>query len=79
LFAFVQAIFFMMAATEELVNLLESICLMLEIPPSLIGLTVFALGNSLGELVTNTSIARSSSPVIALSACYGGPMLSNSS
>ncbi|KAJ3349448.1 hypothetical protein HDU91_006386 [Kappamyces sp. JEL0680] len=75
LLGFAQSVLYMMCATEELVNLLEAVGVSLSIPPSILGLTVFALGNSIGELVTNTSIARASSPIIAITACYGGPML----
>ena len=38
------------------------------------GLTIFAAGNSLGDLVANTSLARVH-PVMAISACFAGPML----
>jgi sodium/potassium/calcium exchanger 6 len=40
-----------------------------------LGLTVFAVGNSLGDLVADITVARLGYPVMALSACFGGPML----
>ena len=33
-------------------------------------------GNSLADLVANITIARMGYPVMALSACFGGPMFS---
>ncbi|KAH8918628.1 hypothetical protein BT69DRAFT_1338011 [Atractiella rhizophila] len=39
------------------------------------GLTIFAMGNSLGDFVANVTIARMGFPVMAISACFGGPML----
>lgn len=39
------------------------------------GLTIFAVGNSLGDLVADVTVARLGYPVMALSACFGGPML----
>jgi len=32
-------------------------------------------GNSLGDLVANITVARLGFPIMALSACFGGPML----
>jgi len=40
------------------------------------GLSFFAMGNSLGDLVTNTSIARMGFSKMALGACLGTPLLS---
>lgn len=40
-----------------------------------LGLTVFAVGNSLGDLVADVTLAQLGKPVMALSACFGGPLL----
>lgn len=42
---------------------------------AILGLTIFAVGNSLGDLVANVTVARMGYPLMALSACFGGPML----
>jgi hypothetical protein len=42
---------------------------------AILGVTVFALGNSTADLVANYTIARMGYPVMAISACYGGPLL----
>ncbi|KAK3062147.1 hypothetical protein LTR53_019496, partial [Teratosphaeriaceae sp. CCFEE 6253] len=42
---------------------------------AIMGLTIFAVGNSLGDLVADVTVARLGYPVMALSACFGGPML----
>lgn len=42
---------------------------------AILGLTIFAMGNSLGDLVANVTVARMGYPLMALSACFGGPML----
>ena len=47
----------------------------MNISDSLLGLTVFAVGNSLGDLVADITVARLGYPVMALSACFGGPMM----
>jgi len=48
---------------------------LLGISDAILGLTVFAVGNSLGDLVADITVARLGYPVMALSACFGGPMM----
>ncbi|GFF55341.1 hypothetical protein IFM58399_10047 [Aspergillus lentulus] len=72
---FVVAIFWIATIATEVVNLLKTFGVILNISDSLLGLTVFAVGNSLGDLVADITVARLGYPVMALSACFGGPML----
>jgi sodium/potassium/calcium exchanger 6 len=73
---FCQTISYLLMISNELVQLFEAIALFTTIKPSLLGLTIFALGNSLSDVVTNTSVAKSTSAITAISACYGGPLFS---
>lgn len=41
---------------------------------AVLGLTVFAWGNSLGDVVTNLSMARVGRPHMALTACFASPL-----
>ncbi|PYH43439.1 sodium/calcium exchanger protein [Aspergillus saccharolyticus JOP 1030-1] len=75
LLGFVVAIFLIATIATEVVNLLKTLGVILNISDSLLGLTVFAVGNSLGDLVADITVARLGYPVMALSACFGGPML----
>ncbi|THC98681.1 hypothetical protein EYZ11_001815 [Aspergillus tanneri] len=75
LLGFVVAIFWVATIATEVVSLLKTVGVILNISDSLLGLTVFAVGNSLGDLVANITVARLGYPVMALSACFGGPML----
>ncbi|OGM42866.1 sodium/calcium exchanger protein [Aspergillus bombycis] len=72
---FIVAICWIATIATEVVSLLKTIGVILNISDSLLGLTVFAVGNSLGDLVADITVARLGYPVMALSACFGGPML----
>ncbi|KAM3690598.1 hypothetical protein ACJW31_09G131500 [Castanea mollissima] len=64
---------------QELVGLLVSLGYMCGINPSILGLTILAWGNSIGDLVTNLSMALNGGPEgtqVAISGCYAGPIFS---
>jgi sodium/potassium/calcium exchanger 6 len=75
LLGFIVAICWIATIATEVVSLLKTLGVILNISDSLLGLTVFAVGNSLGDLVADITVARLGYPVMALSACFGGPML----
>lgn len=72
---FVVSIAWISTLATEVVSLLKTFGVILSISDPLLGLTVFAVGNSLGDLVADITVARLGYPVMALSACFGGPML----
>ncbi|RFU35226.1 hypothetical protein B7463_g1117, partial [Scytalidium lignicola] len=72
---FVVSISWISTIANEVVGVLKAFGVILGISDAILGLTVFAVGNSLGDLVADITVARLGYPVMALSACFGGPML----
>jgi sodium/potassium/calcium exchanger 6 len=72
---FVVAVSWISTVAEEVVGILKAFGVIFNISDAILGLTIFAVGNSLGDLVADITIARLGFPVMALSACFGGPML----
>ncbi|KAI9717535.1 MAG: hypothetical protein M1812_004676 [Candelaria pacifica] len=72
---FVVAIAWISTVANEVVGVLKAFGVILGISDAILGLTIFAVGNSLGDLVADITVARLGYPVMALSACFGGPML----
>ncbi|ETN38356.1 uncharacterized protein HMPREF1541_06391 [Cyphellophora europaea CBS 101466] len=72
---FAVAIGWISTIANEVVGVLKAIGVILDISDAILGLTIFAVGNSLGDLVADITVAKLGYPVMALSACFGGPML----
>ncbi|EON64926.1 hypothetical protein W97_04160 [Coniosporium apollinis CBS 100218] len=72
---FVVSISWISTIANEVVGVLKTLGVVLNMSDAILGLTIFAVGNSLGDLVADITVARLGYPVMALSACFGGPML----
>ena len=72
---FTVSIAWISTIASEVVGVLKALGVILGISDAILGLTIFAVGNSLGDLVADITVARLGYPVMALSACFGGPML----
>jgi len=44
---------------------------------AILGLTVLAIGNSVGDWVADTAVARAGHPAMGVSSCFGSPLLND--
>ena len=70
LVGYVSSVMWISAVAQELVSLLNALGLMLNISPVILGLTILAWGNSLGDFVSDVSLARQGYPQMAIGGVY---------
>lgn len=61
---------------NEIIAVLEAFGVIFNLTDSILGLTILAWGNSLGDIIADLSLARHGYPGMAIAACFGSPMLS---
>ena len=71
---FFMGLLWIVASVDGILAVLRAYGYMYHWSEAVLGLTVFAWGNSLGDVVTNLSIARAGHPHMALTACFASPL-----
>ncbi|XP_055775937.1 mitochondrial sodium/calcium exchanger protein-like isoform X2 [Salvelinus fontinalis] len=72
LLGFLVSAMWISAAASEVVSILHMLGVVLSLSNNLLGLTLLAWGNSIGDCFSDITIARQGYPRMALSACFGG-------
>ncbi|CAN7941331.1 unnamed protein product, partial [Ixodes hexagonus] len=72
---FLVSVVWIYGIATEIVALLKAFGVLYSISDVLLGMTVLAWGNNIGDLVTNLSLAKQGFPQMAMSACFAGPVL----
>lgn len=74
--SFVGSIIVISVVATELVSILSTLGVVSNLSHSMLGLSVLAWGNSIGDLMANVSLARQGYAKMGFAACFGGPMFS---
>ncbi|EGW32617.1 uncharacterized protein SPAPADRAFT_139088 [Spathaspora passalidarum NRRL Y-27907] len=72
---FIVSISWISIFAGEIINILKTISVIYNLSDDILGITVFALGNSIGDFISNYTIAKMGMPMMAFAACFGGPLL----
>ncbi|KAF3429008.1 hypothetical protein E2986_13298 [Frieseomelitta varia] len=71
---FLAAMLSVYLVAREVMGVLQCVGYACSISDAMLGITFLAWGNSIGDLISNVTIARRGFPRMAYAACFGGPM-----
>jgi solute carrier family 24 (sodium/potassium/calcium exchanger), member 6 len=74
--SFIGCVCVIYVAVKEVVSIMKTIGVISDLSDSMVGLSILAWGNSIGDLFSNIALARQGYQQMAFAACFGGPMLS---
>lgn len=74
--SFIGCICVIYSVAKEVVSVMKSMGIISDLSDSMVGLLFLAVGNSIGDLFSNISLARQGYQHMAFAACFGGPIFS---
>jgi sodium/potassium/calcium exchanger 6 len=77
LLGFASTIVWLDVVANETVAVLEAFGIMINVSTSILGLTVLAMGNSIGDFVADVAVARAGQPTMGIASCFGSPLLND--
>ena len=77
--SFIGSIVVIYTVAQEVVSVLNALGMISDLTDSMLGLSILAWGNSIGDLFSNIALAKQGYQQMAFAACFGGPMFSNKS
>ncbi len=66
-----------LSRTHLVVFLVYTRCCFSSLTSAILGLTVLAIGNSVGDWVADTAVARAGKPGMGVASCFGSPLLND--
>ncbi|XP_062507506.1 uncharacterized protein LOC134183932 [Corticium candelabrum] len=75
--AFITSVAWMNIQANELVAVLQTFGTVFDVSLAVLGVTVLAIGNSVGDWVADTAVARQGKPAMGVSSCFGSPLLND--
>lgn len=74
--SFIGSIVIIYTVAQEVVSVLNALGIISDLTDSMLGLSILAWGNSIGDLFSNIALAKQGYQQMAFAACFGGPMFS---
>ncbi|CCI40325.1 unnamed protein product [Albugo candida] len=72
--AFFMSVVWIMNIADEVVGILKTLGKALGVSQLVLGVSVLAWGNSIGDLISDVAIARDGFPSMAFAGCFAGPL-----
>lgn len=74
--SFAGSILVIYNVAKEVVSVMTVVGIISDMSDSMVGLSILAWGNSIGDAFSNIALARQGYQQMAFAACFGGPMFS---
>lgn len=74
--SFVGSVLVIYNVAKEVMSVMTAVGIISDMSGSMVGLSILAWGNSIGDAFSNIALARQGYQQMAFAACFGGPMFS---